>query len=169
MPCCRHRSRPSASFSHPSFCRNAGGNGYVIHFGHRRVAQAIAADLTEIRVLVADSDADHDAMRTRRKTSRASRSTPSTSGARSSVLWRLAGPKSRLRWRLRCRCARSASQAARQRAAGDARSDGEGRPARRAAAPHYRRGVDRRAERGLEEIQGGKQIRRSPGTTSPAP
>ena len=40
-----------------------GGNGYVIHFGHRRVAQAIAADLTEIRVLVADSDADHDAMR----------------------------------------------------------------------------------------------------------
>lgn len=40
-----------------------GGNGYVIHFGHRRVAQAIAADLTEIRVLVADPDADHDAMR----------------------------------------------------------------------------------------------------------
>jgi len=39
-----------------------GGNGYVIHFGHRRVAQAIAADLAEIRVLVADPDADHDAM-----------------------------------------------------------------------------------------------------------
>ncbi|GCC45827.1 hypothetical protein chiPu_0030065, partial [Chiloscyllium punctatum] len=31
-----------------------GGNGYVIHFGHRRVAQAIAADLAEIRVLVAN-------------------------------------------------------------------------------------------------------------------
>src|SRR5258708_38436106 len=40
-----------------------GGNGYVIHFGHRRVAQAIAAELTEIRVLVAHPDADHDAMR----------------------------------------------------------------------------------------------------------
>ena len=40
-----------------------GGNGYVIHFGHRRVAQAIAAELAEIHVLVADSDADHDAMR----------------------------------------------------------------------------------------------------------
>ncbi len=40
-----------------------GGNGYVIHFGHRRVAQAIAAELTEIRVLVADPDVDRDAMR----------------------------------------------------------------------------------------------------------
>jgi ParB family transcriptional regulator, chromosome partitioning protein len=40
-----------------------GGNGYVIHFGHRRVAQAIAADLAEIRVLVANPDGDHDAMR----------------------------------------------------------------------------------------------------------
>ena len=35
----------------------------MIHFGHRRVAQAIAAELAEIRVLVADPDADHDAMR----------------------------------------------------------------------------------------------------------
>jgi ParB/RepB/Spo0J family partition protein len=40
-----------------------GGNGYAIHFGHRRVAQAVAAGLSEIRVLVADPDADHDAMR----------------------------------------------------------------------------------------------------------
>lgn len=40
-----------------------GGNGYTIHFGHRRVAQAIAADLMEIQVLVADPDEDRDAMR----------------------------------------------------------------------------------------------------------
>lgn len=40
-----------------------GGNGYTIHFGHRRVAQAIAADLAEIQVLVANPDEDHDAMR----------------------------------------------------------------------------------------------------------
>jgi ParB family chromosome partitioning protein len=40
-----------------------GGNGYTIHFGHRRVAQAIAADLAEIQVLVADPDEDRDAMR----------------------------------------------------------------------------------------------------------
>jgi ParB/RepB/Spo0J family partition protein len=40
-----------------------GGNGYTIHFGHRRVTQAIAADLAEIQVLVADPDEDRDAMR----------------------------------------------------------------------------------------------------------
>ena len=31
-----------------------GGNGYVIDAGHRRVKQAIAADLEEIAVLVVD-------------------------------------------------------------------------------------------------------------------
>ena len=39
-----------------------GGNGYVIHFGHRRVEQAILAGLTEILAFRADPD-DKDALR----------------------------------------------------------------------------------------------------------
>jgi ParB family chromosome partitioning protein len=41
----------------------AGGNGYIIDAGHRRVRLAIAADLTEIDVLVADAANDNGAMR----------------------------------------------------------------------------------------------------------
>jgi ParB family chromosome partitioning protein len=40
-----------------------GGNGYVINAGHRRVAQAIAAGLAEIDVLVDDAANDNGAMR----------------------------------------------------------------------------------------------------------
>lgn len=40
-----------------------GGNGFVINGGHRRVAQAIAADLPEIQVLVDDASDDGGAMR----------------------------------------------------------------------------------------------------------
>lgn len=40
-----------------------GGNGYVIDAGHRRTAQAIAAGLDEIEVLVADRAEDGGAMR----------------------------------------------------------------------------------------------------------
>ena len=84
--CCWHRSRPSASCSRRSILpARDGGNGYVIHFGHRRVAQAIAAELAEIRVLVADPDADHDAMRALVENVAREPLNPSTSGARSSV------------------------------------------------------------------------------------
>lgn len=41
----------------------SGGNGYMIHAGHRRVKQAIAAGLEEIEVLVADATDDGGAMR----------------------------------------------------------------------------------------------------------
>ena len=40
-----------------------GGNGYVIDAGHRRIKQAIAADLEEIAVLVVDRAEDGGAMR----------------------------------------------------------------------------------------------------------
>jgi ParB family chromosome partitioning protein len=40
-----------------------GGNGYYIQHGHRRVSQAIAAELAEIEVLVADPETDKDALR----------------------------------------------------------------------------------------------------------
>ena len=40
-----------------------GGNGYIINSGHRRVAQAIAAGLTEITVLVDEAANDNGAMR----------------------------------------------------------------------------------------------------------
>lgn len=40
-----------------------GGNGYVIHFGHRRVEQSINADLAEIPAIVADPDADKDTLK----------------------------------------------------------------------------------------------------------
>ncbi len=40
-----------------------GGNGFYIQYGHRRVSQAIAADLAEIEVLVADPETDKDALR----------------------------------------------------------------------------------------------------------
>jgi len=40
-----------------------GGNGYYIQYGHRRVAQSIAAELTEIEVLVADPEDDKVALR----------------------------------------------------------------------------------------------------------
>ena len=40
-----------------------GGNGYYIQYGHRRVSQAIAAELAEIEVLVADPETDKDALR----------------------------------------------------------------------------------------------------------
>lgn len=40
-----------------------GGNGLVIQIGKRRVAQAVAAKLDEIEVLVADPDEDKDALR----------------------------------------------------------------------------------------------------------
>jgi ParB family chromosome partitioning protein len=39
------------------------GNGFVIEIGHRRVAQAIAAKLDEIEILVADPDDDKAALR----------------------------------------------------------------------------------------------------------
>ena len=39
------------------------GNGFTIEIGHRRVAQAIAAKLDEIEVLVADPDEEKDALR----------------------------------------------------------------------------------------------------------
>lgn len=39
-----------------------GGNSYIIVFGHRRAAQAVAAELTEIPVLVADPGDDLGAM-----------------------------------------------------------------------------------------------------------
>lgn len=41
----------------------SGGNGYIIDTGNRRVAQAIAAGLAEIEVLVADMPTDGGAMR----------------------------------------------------------------------------------------------------------
>ena len=44
-----------------------GGNGYYIQYGHRRVSQAIAAELAEIEVLVADPE------RTRTRCARSSR------------------------------------------------------------------------------------------------
>jgi len=40
-----------------------GSNGYYIQYGHRRVSQAIAAELAEIEVLVADPETDKDALR----------------------------------------------------------------------------------------------------------
>jgi ParB/RepB/Spo0J family partition protein len=40
-----------------------GGNGFIIHAGHRRVQQAIAAGLQAIEVLVADAEGDAGAMR----------------------------------------------------------------------------------------------------------
>lgn len=40
-----------------------GGNGYVIQFGNRRVEQAINADLAEIPAILADPDADKDALK----------------------------------------------------------------------------------------------------------
>jgi len=40
-----------------------GGNGYIIQAGHRRVAQAIAAGLDEIEVIVRDAANDNGAMR----------------------------------------------------------------------------------------------------------
>ncbi|RWE93437.1 MAG: plasmid partitioning protein [Mesorhizobium sp.] len=40
-----------------------GGNGYIINAGHRRVKQAIAADLEEIEVLVEKAAGDNGAMR----------------------------------------------------------------------------------------------------------
>jgi len=40
-----------------------GGNGYIIQAGHRRVKQAIAAELEEITVLVVDAANDNGAMR----------------------------------------------------------------------------------------------------------
>jgi len=40
-----------------------GGNGYIIQLGHRRVEQAINADLAEIRAIVADPDVDKDALK----------------------------------------------------------------------------------------------------------
>ena len=40
-----------------------GGNGFIIHAGHRRVRQAIAAGLEAIEVLVADAEGDAGAMR----------------------------------------------------------------------------------------------------------
>lgn len=40
-----------------------GGNGYIINSGHRRVAQAIVAGLTEITVLVDEAANDNGAMR----------------------------------------------------------------------------------------------------------
>ncbi|OYU86391.1 MAG: plasmid partitioning protein [Bradyrhizobiaceae bacterium PARB1] len=40
-----------------------GGNGYTIQYGHRRVTQAVAAELAEIDVLVADPEEDKDALR----------------------------------------------------------------------------------------------------------
>jgi ParB/RepB/Spo0J family partition protein len=39
------------------------GNSFIIEIGHRRVAQAIAAKLDEIEVLVADPDEEKDALR----------------------------------------------------------------------------------------------------------
>ena len=39
-----------------------GGNSYIIVFGHRRAAQAVAAELAEIPVLIADPDDDLGAM-----------------------------------------------------------------------------------------------------------
>jgi ParB family chromosome partitioning protein len=39
-----------------------GGNGYVIQAGHRRKRAAIAADLTEIQVLVKDPADDNGVM-----------------------------------------------------------------------------------------------------------
>lgn len=41
----------------------AGGNGYIIQAGHRRVAQAIAAGLEEIDIIVVDAADDNGAMR----------------------------------------------------------------------------------------------------------
>ncbi|MFN5669351.1 plasmid partitioning protein, partial [Bradyrhizobium sp.] len=43
--------------------RRGRGNGFTIEIGHRRVAQAIAAKLDEIEVLVADPDEEKDALR----------------------------------------------------------------------------------------------------------
>ncbi|WP_421405374.1 ParB/RepB/Spo0J family partition protein [Agrobacterium fabrum] len=40
----------------------AGGNSYIIVFGHRRAAQAVAAEIAEIAVLVADPSDDLSAM-----------------------------------------------------------------------------------------------------------
>ncbi|MFK4259130.1 ParB N-terminal domain-containing protein, partial [Agrobacterium tumefaciens] len=40
-----------------------GGNGYIIQAGHRRVAQAIAAGLEEIDVIVREAANDNGAMR----------------------------------------------------------------------------------------------------------
>ena len=40
-----------------------GGNGYIIQAGHRRVAQAIAAGLEEIEVIVREAANDNGAMR----------------------------------------------------------------------------------------------------------
>lgn len=50
-----------------------GGNGFVINAGHRRVAQAIAADLPEIQVLVDDASDDGGPCARPSKTSPASR------------------------------------------------------------------------------------------------
>lgn len=43
--------------------QGAGGNGYIINSGHRRVAQAIVAGLSEITVLVDEAANDNGAMR----------------------------------------------------------------------------------------------------------
>jgi hypothetical protein len=115
-----------------------GGNGYVVHFGHRRVAQAIAAELAEIRVLVADPDADHDAMRL---VSVARALNPSTL-ALDRRSWRSADRRVD-RAAPRCRCARSEAQAARQLLPA-MRSDGEGRHAASHSSAFARR--RRRAE-----------------------
>ncbi len=140
-PCCSPRSRRSASSSRPVISpEQDGGNGYVHQSGHRRVAQAIAADLEEIAVLVAD-------LRRRTRT----RCAPLVENvAREPLnpvdLWRSIERLVALGWTEesiahRARLARAPGPQAstsRQRPAGDARPDGQGRYARANAAAHHR-------------------------------
>ena len=129
-----------------------GGNGYYIQYGHRRVSQAIAAELAEIEVLVADPETDKDALR-------AIVENVAREGMNPVDLWRSIERLVGLGWteefdRHRARPVRaSGPQAAtpRERPAGDARPNGSRRYAERTAVARHRCRDRRGTGRGLEE------------------
>jgi ParB family chromosome partitioning protein len=86
-----------------------GGNSYIIVFGHRRAAQAMAAELAEIPVLVADPGDDLGAMQSFAENIAREPLIPSINGAPLNGGLRSAGPRnlSRLLWPYRA--GRSAS------------------------------------------------------------
>ena len=129
-----------------------GGNGYYIQYGHRRVSQAIAAELAEIEVLVADPETDKDALR-------AIVENVAREGMNPVDLWRSIERLVGLGWTeesIAIALAQSVRQVRklrlpRERPAGDARPNGSRRYAERAAVARHRCRDRRGTGRGLEE------------------
>ena len=154
MPCCWPRSRPSASSSRPSSRRSSmAATAIIIQCGHRRVAQAIAAELDEIRCSSPDRRCGHDAMRALVENVAREPLNPVD-------LWRSIERLVALGWTEesiahRARPARASgpeAPPARQRPAGDARPDGEGRHAEERQL-RVIAAASTRNRRGLEEVQ----------------